>query len=186
LDLGQLAGELIRVAPAAAPLVGSRSSVSGGVSGLFAAFEPVGLAGSKMEGSFRAFTDGSSTVKPSAQSPPARGLLKRGFLRPRSCFPKTISEVGDSSEKSDLINGYSEAVVSSLEIAQALGISFGDNKKRFLDLMSEIEEGQHRVDGGSVLKPKGWRELKNLECSLNFDVGSIGSSRGKNKMCMRV
>ena len=98
----------------------------------------------------------------------------------------TISEVGDTSEKRDLINGYSEAVVSSLEIAQALGISFGDNKKRFLDLMSEIEEGQHRVDGGSVLKPKGWRELKNLECSLNFDVGSIGSSRGKNKMCMRV
>jgi hypothetical protein len=186
LDLGQLAGEFIRVAPAAAPLVGSRSSVSGEVSGLFAAFEPVGLAGSKKEGSFRAPTDGSSTVKPSAQSPPARGLLKRGFLRPHSCFPKTISEVGDSSEKSDLINGYSEAVVSSLEIAQALGISFGDNKKRFLDLMSEIEEGQHRVDGGSVLKPKGWRELKNLECSLNFDVGSIGSSRGKNKMCMRV
>jgi hypothetical protein len=186
LDLGQLAGGLIRVAPAAAPLVGSRSSVSGGVSGLFAAFEPVGLAGSKMEGSFRASTDGSSTVKPSAQSPPARGLLKRGFLQQRSCFPKTISEVGDSSEKSDLINGYSEAVVSSLEIAQALGISFGDNKKKFLDLMSEIEEGQHRVDGGSVLKPKGWRELKNLECSLNFDVGSFGSSRGKNKMCMRV
>jgi hypothetical protein len=160
LDLGQLAGELIRVAPAAVPLVGSQSSVSGGLSGLFAAFEPVGLAG-------------SPTVKPSAQSPPARGLLKRGFLRP-------------SSEKSDLINGYSEVVVSSLEIAQALGISFGDNKKRFLDLMSEIEEGQHRVDGGSVLKPKGWRELKNLECSLNFDVGSIGSSRGKNKTCMRV
>jgi hypothetical protein len=186
MDLGQLAGELIRVAPAAAPLVGSRSSVSGGVSGLFAAFEPVGLAGSKMEGSFRAFADGSSTVKPSAQSPPARGRLKRGFLRPSSCFPKTISEIGDSSEKSDLIKGYSEAVVSSLEIAQALGISFGDNKKRFLDLMSEIEEHQQRVDGGSVLKPKGWRELKNLECSLKFDVGSIGSSRGKNKMCMRV
>jgi hypothetical protein len=173
LDLGQLAGELIRVAPAAVPLVGSQSSVSGGLSGLFAAFEPIGLAGSKMEGSFRASTDGSPNVKPSAQSPPARGLLKRGFLRP-------------SSEKSDLINGYSEVVVSSLEIAQALGISFGDNKKRFLDLMSEIEEGQHRVDGGSVLKPKGWRELKNLECSLNFDVGSIGSSRGKNKTCMRV
>jgi hypothetical protein len=85
-----------------------------------------------------------------------------------------------------LLDGYSEAVVSSLEIAQALGISFGDNKKRFLDLMSVIEEGQHRVDGGSVLKPKGWRELKNLECSLNFDVGGIGSSRGKNKACMRV
>jgi hypothetical protein len=85
LDLGQLAGELISVAPGAVPLVGSQCSVSGGLSGLFAAFEPVGLAGSKVEGSFLASTDGSLTVKSSAQSPPARGLLRRGFLKPRSC-----------------------------------------------------------------------------------------------------
>jgi hypothetical protein len=139
-----------------------------------------------VEGSFLPSTYGSPTVKPSAQSPPARGLLRRGFLRPRSCFPATILEVEDSLEKGDLLDGYSEVVVSSLEIAQALGLSFGSNRKRFLDLMSVIEEGQHRVDGGFVLKPKGWRELKNLECSLNYDVGGIGSSRGKNRACMRV
>jgi hypothetical protein len=156
LDLGQLAGELIYVAPGAVPLVGSQCSVSGESSGLFAAFEPVGLAGSKVEDPFR-----------------------------RSPFPATILDVGDSSE-SDLLDGYSEVVVSSLEIAQALGISFGGHKKRFLDLMSVIEKGQHRVNGGSVSKPKGWRELKNLECSLNFDVGGIGSNRGKNRASLRV
>jgi hypothetical protein len=76
-------------------------------------------------------------------SSPLHNLLRRGvsFLRPRSCSLTTISEVGDSSEKGDLLDGYSEVVVNSLEVAQALGISFGSNKKRFLDLMSVIEEG---------------------------------------------
>jgi hypothetical protein len=55
-----------------------------------------------------------------------------------------------------------------------------------LDLLSFIEEGHHREDGGSVSKPKGWRERKNLECSLNFDVGGIGSSRGKGVKTGRV
>lgn len=94
--------------------------------------------------------------------------------------------VGDSSEMSDLLDGYSEVVVNSLEIAQALRISFGDNKKKFLDLMSVMKEGQHRVDGSSVLKPKGWRELKKLEYSLNFDVGGIRSSGAKNMAYLRV
>jgi hypothetical protein len=129
LDLGEFAGDLIHVAPGAVPLVGSQCSISGGLSGLFAAFEPVGLAGSKVGDPFR-----------------------------RSPLPATILDVGDSSE-SDLLDGYSEVVVSSLGVAQALGISFGGHKKIFLDLMSVIEKGQHRVDGGSVSKPKGWREL---------------------------
>ncbi|GLT54072.1 hypothetical protein SLA2020_273030 [Shorea laevis] len=156
LDLGEFAGDLIHVAPGAVPLVGSQCSISGGLSGLFAAFEPVGLAGSKVGDPFR-----------------------------RSPLPATILDAGDSSE-SDLLDGYSEVVVSSLGVAQALGISFGGHKKIFLDLMSVIEKGQHRVDGGSVSKPKGWRELKNLECSLNFDVGDIGSNRSKNRASLRV
>jgi hypothetical protein len=67
--MGQLAGELISVTPGAVPFVGSQCSVFGGLSGLFAAFEPVGLAGSKLEGSFLASTNeagadhGSPTIK---------------------------------------------------------------------------------------------------------------------------
>jgi hypothetical protein len=67
-----------------------------------------------------------------------------------------------------------------------LGISYGGDEKGFLDLLCDIEEGHKREgmfadEGGSVVKSKGWRERKNLECSLNFDVGSIGSSRVKNR-----
>jgi hypothetical protein len=88
-------------------------------------------------------------------------------------------------------NGYPEAVADALAIAPLLGISCGENEKGFLDLLSDIEEGHKREgvfvdEGGSVLKSKGWRERKNLECSLNFDVGSIGSGRVKNRSCLRV
>jgi hypothetical protein len=54
------------------------------------------------------------------------------------------------------------------------------------DLLCDIEEGHKREgmsvnEGGSVVKSKGWRERKNLECSLNFDIENIGSSRVKNR-----
>jgi hypothetical protein len=63
-------------APGAVPLVGSQCSVSGGFSGLFLAFEPVGMTGSKVEGSFLATKyeagadQGYSTVKSTAQTSP--------------------------------------------------------------------------------------------------------------------
>jgi hypothetical protein len=81
---------------------------------------------------------------------------------------------------------YPDVVIRSKAAAPALGITFGGDEKRFMDLLSSIEEDRHREDGGSVSRPKGWRERKNLECSLNFDVGGVGSSRGKNRACMPV
>jgi hypothetical protein len=45
------------------------------------------------------------------------------------------------------VDSYFEVVVSMMGIAPALGISFGGNEKRFLDLLSVIEEGQHWEDG---------------------------------------
>lgn len=66
----------------------------------------------------------------------------------QSPLPVTISEVGESSERRDLVgdgdvDGYSEVVVNTMAITPTLGISFGGNEKRFLDLLSVIEEGQH-------------------------------------------
>jgi hypothetical protein len=110
-------------------------------------------------------------------------------------LPVNNSETGSSSERITLdsetgavagADRYSEVVVRSTAVAPALGITFGGDEKRFMDLLSSIEEERHREDGGSVSRPKGWRERKNLECSLNFDVGGIGSSRGKNRACMPV
>ncbi len=45
--------------------------------------------------------------------------------------------------------------------------------KMFLDLLAVLEEGHHEVVG-SASTPKGRRELKNLECSINFDARGIG------------
>lgn len=43
-----------------------------------------------------------------------------------------------------------------------------------MDLLSVLEEGQHQEDEGFVSKPKGWREWKNLECSINFNARGNG------------
>jgi hypothetical protein len=215
LDLGKLAGDLFSIAPGAVPLLGEQRSVSGGSSGLFSAFEPSGFAGSKEVSGLLA--PAVEANKPLAHSSPAKGMLRRGFLLPRPCDgvpsrspePVSSSEVGESSERSNLLgevfsqpwntseagvevedgvsgaNSFPEAVVDALAIAPFLGVSCGGNEQGFLDLMCDIEEGHKRegmfTDGGSVVKSKGWRERKNLECSLNFDIGSIGSSRVKNK-----
>jgi hypothetical protein len=215
LDLGKFAGDLFSIAPGAVPLVGEQSSVSGGSSGLFSAFESSGFSGSKEVSCLLA--PAVEANKSLAHSSPAKGMLRRGFLMPRPCGgarrspePVSLSEVGESSERSNLLgeaftlpwniseagvevedgvsgaNGYPEAVADALAIAPFLGVSCGGDEQGFLDLMCDIEEGHKREgmfadDGGSVVKSKGWRERKNLECSLNFDVGSIGSSRVKNR-----
>jgi hypothetical protein len=225
MDLGLLEGELISVAPGAVPLADNQCSVSGGSSGLFSAFEPIGLTGSKEEGSLMASAIEADTVlgSPSCQDlgsffsgkgSSAAGLSQASSLwrgSRRSPLPVSLSEAGECSERGNLLEdvfalpwnisevesedvgakGYSEGVVSAMAIAPILGMSFGGDEKRVMDLLSDIEEGQHREGvveeyGSSVLKPKGWRERKNLECSLNFDVGDIGSSRSKNRACLRV
>jgi hypothetical protein len=84
------------------------------------------------------------------------------------------------------VDGYSEVVVSAMGIAPAMGITFGRNEKRFMDMLSVLEERQHRKDEDSVLKPKGWRERKHLECFINFDARANGSSWGKSSASLRV
>jgi hypothetical protein len=236
MDMGQFAGDLISIAPGAVPLVGDQSSVSGGSSGLFSAFESSGFTGSKevvLRAPVALGAPADEAGKSLVHSSPAKGMLRRGFLMPRPCggvsrrspepgqssavgftseagqssgisserckvlreafeLPWNISEDGVEVEDGVLeANGYPEAVADALAIAPLLGISCGENEKGFLDLLSDIEEGHKREgvfadEGGSVLKSKGWRERKNLECSLNFDVGSIGSGRVKNRSCLRV
>jgi hypothetical protein len=59
-----------------------------------------------------------------------------------------------------------------------MGVSFKGSKKGFLDLLTLVDEGQHSV---SAPKKKGKREVKNLECSINFGARSVGSSQVKGK-----
>jgi hypothetical protein len=57
------------------------------------------------------------------------------------------------------------------------------NKQVNMDLLTEPEEKQGHQVLVSRPKPKGRRELKNLECSINFDARGVCSTRGKG---MRV
>jgi hypothetical protein len=51
--------------------------------------------------------------------------------------------------------------------------------KDFLDFMALIDV-EHRLEAlVSTLKFKGSREVKNLECTINYDARGFGSSRGK-------
>jgi hypothetical protein len=67
-----------------------------------------------------------------------------------------------------------------------MGISYGDDEKGFLDFLTLVDEEQHQEIPVSASKPKGSRELKNLECSINFDARGVGSSRGKGKRALAV
>jgi hypothetical protein len=76
--------------------------------------------------------------------------------------------------------------LSAMWITPAIGMTFGGNKRRFIDILSVLEEGQHREDKDSVSKPKRWREQKNLECSINFDARGNGSSWDKSRASLQV
>jgi hypothetical protein len=62
-----------------------------------------------------------------------------------------------------------------------MGISFEGTIKGFLDVMVQVVEGQHFEVPVSTPKVKGNRELHNLECDINYDARSLGSTRSKTK-----
>lgn len=62
-----------------------------------------------------------------------------------------------------------------------LGISCEGNEKKLLELLTVLDEEQRHEVLASPSKPKGRKELKNLECSINFDGISDTSRQGKGK-----
>ena len=75
---------------------------------------------------------------------------------------------------------------SALEIYPILGISWWGNEKRLLDLLLVLEEGQRHEVVASMPKMEGRMELKNLECSINFDARGDSSCPGKGKRVLSV
>jgi hypothetical protein len=63
-----------------------------------------------------------------------------------------------------------------LNIYGFVGLSCGGDEKSFLDLFSAIEEEREPKNDLSAPKVKGKRELKNLECSINFEARGYCSS----------
>ena len=64
------------------------------------------------------------------------------------------------------VEGYFKFVLSAMGAAPILGLSFGGDEKRLLDLFFVIEEAWYLEDGVSASKPKGKMELEILECSI--------------------
>jgi hypothetical protein len=95
----------------------------------------------------------------------------------------SFSEVGKSSRGGGFeeIGDPSEAAIDLSFCVNTLGISHEGNVKGFLDFMTLID-AEHRLEASiSASKFKGSREVKNLECSINYDARGFGSSRGKAK-----
>jgi hypothetical protein len=57
------------------------------------------------------------------------------------------------------VEGYSEKVLSVMKVAPVMGLSWGGDDKKMLDLLSARDKRERKV--------KGMRELKNLDCSMS-------------------
>jgi hypothetical protein len=140
-----------------------------------------------------------------AQDEGYQPILRRGFLLPSGvalppsevgvvplssvqsvlgCPPlMSSSKVGKSSRG----GGFEEigdppgAAIDLSFSVNSLGVSHEGNVKGFLDFMTLID-AEHRLEASvSASKFKGSHEVKNLECSINYDARGFGSSRGKAK-----
>jgi hypothetical protein len=125
---------------------------------------------------------------------PGERLSSAGFLGPSPAVQVILypSEMGEPLQRDDLdgagvgevevgVIGYLEVVQDAKSCYHTMGISFEGGEKGFLDLLTLSNEGQCQEDPASVPKPKGSRDVKNLECSISFDVRSIRSCWGKGK-----
>jgi hypothetical protein len=66
------------------------------------------------------------------------------------------------------------------------GFLWGEWEGFFGFFLALIDEGQRQEVSVLASKLKGYREIKNLECSINFDARRVGSSRVKGKRAWEV
>jgi len=97
-----------------------------------------------------------------------------------------VFEVGESSKGDDPEGGvvvYPKVVQDASSCFHTMGVSFKGTKKGFLDFSTLVDEGQRFA---SAFKQNGKREVKNLECLINFDARGVGSSRVRGKIALAV
>jgi hypothetical protein len=116
-------------------------------------------------------------------------FLRRDFLLPKGTA-SSPSEVGESSGAAfvddssrggslDKLGGSPGTAIDLSLCFQTLGVSHEGNEKAFLDFMALIY-AKHRLEAPvPTPKFKGCREVKNLECTINYDARGFGFSRGK-------
>jgi hypothetical protein len=90
--------------------------------------------------------------------------------------------VVETAEKG--VENYSEVVLDAVKFTSVVGLSGGEggDEKSFLKLFSNIEEERKAY----TPKVKGKRELKNLECSINYEArGRLSPERcQRRRVCI--
>jgi len=106
--------------------------------------------------------------------------------------------MGESSQRGDLdgvgvgeevevgVIGYPEVVQNAKWCYHTMEIFFEGDEKGFLDFLTFINEGQCQEDLASIPKPKGSREVKDSEFSINFEARGVRSCQGKCKRTIDV
>lgn len=113
---------------------------------------------------------------------PPVSFCRHGFLLPCSHSSLPI-EVGESSREgvSEEVLGSPGAVFDATLCLQTVGISFEENETSFLDVIAQVVKEQRLEVPVSTPKVTGNREFHNLECDINYNARSLGSTRSKSK-----
>lgn len=96
----------------------------------------------------------------------------------------TVSPLNTYSLTLGDFSGYSDWVIQCAnQIYPIVGISHEDHKLLLLALLTHLEE-EHRYEALGALSSggsKGKREVKNLECTINYDARGSCSRRGSRR-----
>jgi hypothetical protein len=87
-----------------------------------------------------------------------------------------VGEYSSEGDREGEVVGCPGAVQVASSCNHTMGVSYRGNQKGFLNFLALVDEGQYQEVSVSTSKQKGKRELKNLECSINFDAKGVGSS----------
>jgi hypothetical protein len=139
-------------------------------------------------------------VKKKGSSGPENSMIRRGFFGPSSDSPKNPSLTQNLSEDSMTLaqlakvakqlqnnkellaesegvsqvgtKGYSKKVLDSMKFAPVVGMTWGGEDNKMLEMFSDYEKRKHSAEV-STPKVKGLREHKNLNCQRRR--GFLGS-----------
>ena len=89
--------------------------------------------------------------------------LAKQLHKNKELFAEVVADTSENGEEN-----YLEVLLDAVKFASSMGLSCGegDDEKILLNIFSNIEEERKPYTS----KVKGKRELKNLECSINYEA----------------
>jgi hypothetical protein len=143
---------------------------------------PFGVAGLGISLSqpFPSMSEGSTPIYSSISksqleySQRVKEKVAKQLLKNEELLAKVVAETPVEG-----VEGYPKVVLNAVNFAPVVGLSWGGDERRLLDLFSVIDKEKEPLIDFFVPKVKGKRELKNLECSINFEARGRKSSQAK-------